>query len=400
MLYCSTLEKSLQKLTPQQLKHAKRLIDRIVYCGTMGVLSSDWPDLDVTIAEKSCETEPIKDRMKDLDACNDVIPSFSKRLKIDTHNKYADEILSSVHDEEEHISDEPEEFVIEKEEDVASDMGDRYKLHGTVYNVDFAVDDEVVTAKVIDYQKLTIMPLYEHTDNISDSEEHMPNGLPATRSRLESEAINASMSEEITTSDGCIGGTQIRIDKPVEDAERYLLRKGYYAIQLQAIIDENLRFVDVFVEYPGEPELIEYIREICGEPYCLLGGTAYPCLRQLLVPYRKATTAAQKAFNERLQMVLVGHYNIFIRLKQRFRQLFHLKGRNMHSVVKLIKVCCILHNLAAPDELERIALKADEHREEAIASAPVFIYAFKDESQSEIFNGQRKRDIICASNCT
>uniref|UniRef100_A0A182JTA2 MADF domain-containing protein n=1 Tax=Anopheles christyi TaxID=43041 RepID=A0A182JTA2_9DIPT len=196
---------------------------------------------------------------------------------------------------------------------------------------------------------------------------------------------------------GCVGGTQIKIDKPIENAEKYLLTKGHYFIQLQAIIDENLRFVDVFVEYPGEPDLVATVKDICSGNYCLLGNDSYPCLNQLLVPYSideaaGTLTRAQKTYNEQLLYVTDQCNQIFAHLKTRFRRLYHLKGRHLSRVVSLIKVCCILHNLASPEEMKLL-----ERNEKELPSEPIFNYAYENHSQGEILLGRQKRDRICAN---
>lgn len=38
-------------------------------------------------------------------------------------------------------------------------------------------------------------------------------------------------------------------------------------------------------------------------------------------------------------------------LKQKFRQLYHLKLRSEHDIANFIRACCVLHNLALEDDL-------------------------------------------------
>jgi hypothetical protein len=40
-------------------------------------------------------------------------------------------------------------------------------------------------------------------------------------------------------------------------------------------------------------------------------------------------------------------------LKQHFRQLYHLKTRDVAEIVKIIHACYVLHNIADLDDLER-----------------------------------------------
>lgn len=44
--------------------------------------------------------------------------------------------------------------------------------------------------------------------------------------------------------------------------------------------------------------------------------------------------------------------NAFGCLKQRFRQLYHFKLRNIVRMVQVIHACCVLHNLANESDLE------------------------------------------------
>lgn len=81
--------------------------------------------------------------------------------------------------------------------------------------------------------------------------------------------------------------------------------------------------------------------------YYLLGDSAYPCLKQLIVPYRDNghLTRAQRTFNAKLSSCRVIIENAFGCLKQRFRQLYHFKLRDIVRMVRVIHVCCVLHNI-------------------------------------------------------
>lgn len=86
----------------------------------------------------------------------------------------------------------------------------------------------------------------------------------------------------------------------------------------------------------------------------MLGDSAYPCLRELLVPYRDNghLTRAQRTFNQRLSSCRVVIENTFGCLKQRFRQLYHFKLRDIIRMVRVIHACCVLHNIANEGDLE------------------------------------------------
>ncbi|XP_044765286.1 putative nuclease HARBI1 isoform X2 [Coccinella septempunctata] len=138
---------------------------------------------------------------------------------------------------------------------------------------------------------------------------------------------------------GCIDGTHIRIYAPLDDAVSYLNRKKYYSIQVQAVCDNTKKIRDVFIGYPGSVHdarvfrtspLGQNLSEKCRD-YVLLGDSAYPCLRNLLTPYKDNgnLTNVKKKYNKKL-----SHCRVFIEhtiglLTQRFRQLYHLKSRNI-----------------------------------------------------------------------
>lgn len=50
---------------------------------------------------------------------------------------------------------------------------------------------------------------------------------------------------------GAIDGSHIRIDKPAEDPDSYINRKQYFSIHVQGTVDHNMKFIDIFIGYPG-----------------------------------------------------------------------------------------------------------------------------------------------------
>lgn len=71
---------------------------------------------------------------------------------------------------------------------------------------------------------------------------------------------------------GAVDGTHIQIDKPTQDHDSYVNRKQYFSIHVQGVVDHKLKFLDVFVGYPGsvhdarvfrESGLYECLQEIC-----------------------------------------------------------------------------------------------------------------------------------------
>ncbi|XP_037942259.1 protein ALP1-like [Teleopsis dalmanni] len=49
----------------------------------------------------------------------------------------------------------------------------------------------------------------------------------------------------------CLDGTRITIDPPGDRKDDYIDRKGNISLCLQAICDENRKFISIFVGHPG-----------------------------------------------------------------------------------------------------------------------------------------------------
>ncbi|KAJ8927446.1 hypothetical protein NQ314_020116 [Rhamnusium bicolor] len=159
---------------------------------------------------------------------------------------------------------------------------------------------------------------------------------------------------------GVIDGTHIKIDKPSDDPDSYINRKGFYSIQVQLLCDHQLKIRDVFIGYPGSVHdsrvfrsspLCQSLLEKCHDLY-ILGDSGYPLLPNLLTPFkdRGQLTRAQSNYNVKLSKnrYLIEH--CIGLLKQKFRQLFHVKLRSIISIAHLIRACCVLHNMALMDD--------------------------------------------------
>lgn len=86
-------------------------------------------------------------------------------------------------------------------------------------------------------------------------------------------------------------------------------------------------------------------------------------------------------------------------LKERFRQLYFLKLRNMQFIVKFILACCVLHNLADLDDLQHMEPEAFEDDEHIDINAQALLNHIPaaDEDQDPINDrhGRDLRDELC-----
>lgn len=131
---------------------------------------------------------------------------------------------------------------------------------------------------------------------------------------------------------------------------------------MQAVCDHRRRIRDVFIGYPGSVHdarvfrnspLSTNLQRMCGR-YFLLGDSAYPLKSNLLVPFkdRGQLTPRQLNFNLQLSKNRYVIEHTFGILKQKFRQLYHIKLRNMQYIVHFIRAACVLHNVCIDDEVD------------------------------------------------
>lgn len=127
--------------------------------------------------------------------------------------------------------------------------------------------------------------------------------------------------------------------------------------------------------------------------YYLLGDSAYPCLKQFIVPYRDNghLTRAQRTFNAKLSSCRVIIENAFGCLKQRFRQLYHFKLRDIVRMVRVIHACCVLHNIVNGEGLEYLEEPMDDQYPDNNAHNQYI----EDNILREYESGVQVRDELC-----
>lgn len=89
---------------------------------------------------------------------------------------------------------------------------------------------------------------------------------------------------------GTIDSTHIQIIKPTYNVRNYCNRKKFFSINLQAIVDADMRFINIYCGEPGSLHDARVFRrsllyEIAVDKNLLfpshtflLGDSAYPCL--------------------------------------------------------------------------------------------------------------------------
>lgn len=108
--------------------------------------------------------------------------------------------------------------------------------------------------------------------------------------------------------------------------------------------DNSRTIRDVFIGYPGSVHdarvfrtspLYTSLEVKCGDRI-ILADSAYPCLTNLMTPYRDTghLTLVETNFNRRLSNWNCHRAYTFGILKQKFRQLYHLKLNNFTKILR------------------------------------------------------------------
>ncbi|KAJ8966932.1 hypothetical protein NQ314_003208 [Rhamnusium bicolor] len=99
---------------------------------------------------------------------------------------------------------------------------------------------------------------------------------------------------------GAIDGSYVRIPKPKEHGLSYICRKNFPSVILQAVCDHTLKFTHCYAGEVGSThdamvlkrnEVWSYINDRAQEKFPdhthLIGDKAYPCLPELIPPYKE-----------------------------------------------------------------------------------------------------------------
>ncbi|XP_064462179.1 uncharacterized protein LOC135372507 [Ornithodoros turicata] len=165
---------------------------------------------------------------------------------------------------------------------------------------------------------------------------------------------------------GAVDGTHIPVLPPSVGYRDYVNRKGWPSLVLQAVVDDRMRFRNIYCALPGSAhdasvlkssrlytdnsQLIPQVhRDVRGTlvPYVILGDPAYPLLPWLIKPFPQSRrlTAEQELFNERLSAGRVIVEHAFGRLKSRWRCVMKRTDINYKFVPTLVVAVSVLHNI-------------------------------------------------------
>jgi hypothetical protein len=139
---------------------------------------------------------------------------------------------------------------------------------------------------------------------------------------------------------GAVDGTLIPIMSPSVDEPVFVCRKGYHAINVQAICQANLEFINVVAKFPGSTHDAYIWRgcEVCHifetgqiQDGWLLGDSGYQLQPWMLTPLANPHGRGEERYNRRHKQARSAIERAFGLLKVRFRCL-HKTGEDYHRV--------------------------------------------------------------------
>jgi hypothetical protein len=186
---------------------------------------------------------------------------------------------------------------------------------------------------------------------------------------------------------GAIDGTHINISKPRYGAEDYYYFKfGGYTLNCQAVVDNNKRFMDLYLGMPGSTSdarvlrrsslyhlaMSENLFDAChaveGFSPSLLGDSGYLLLPWLMVPHKNVRNLSllETLFNRKLRKGRCVVENAFGILKQTFRELLVKSELDVVFLPDVITCCAILHNILLGQSHNEVEQLMQELRREGL----------------------------------
>jgi hypothetical protein len=156
---------------------------------------------------------------------------------------------------------------------------------------------------------------------------------------------------------GAVDGTHIRLLYPPGRRRRhYQNRKKYASLNVQAIVNHRLMFIDVAVGAEGSLHDARVWRRSAARqalsvslpPHTyIVGDSAYPSSPWLVTPYKQNVvfTSHHENFNKAVSSTRVIVEMAFGKVKCRWRCLNGLQVRDETDCDLYILTCCLLHNL-------------------------------------------------------
>ncbi|XP_066596529.1 putative nuclease HARBI1 [Prorops nasuta] len=167
-------------------------------------------------------------------------------------------------------------------------------------------------------------------------------------------------------------------------AETYRNRKGYFSLNVQAIVGPRTEILGLVPEWPGsqhDSRIFQNSRSFIKfqqRQYSglLVGDAGYPSLPFLLTPFRNPQNEEEERYNNiqsRTRIVVERTFGI---LKRRFPCLSRGLNLKLITCTSVVAACVILHNLSLqfndilPELLDDIPISQDNNVQRNIEDTP------------------------------
>ncbi|XP_071318000.1 uncharacterized protein [Trachinotus anak] len=175
---------------------------------------------------------------------------------------------------------------------------------------------------------------------------------------------------------GAVGGTHIPIAPPRDNPDHYVNKSGWHSVILQAVVDHNICFTDVYAGWPGSsssaavlsssdlylkaedrpdgylfPREVRAQRSLLSEgveiPVHLIGDASFPLKPWLMKGYSEEQQLSPE--RRRFTYTLTSARSVvdaaFTRLKGRWRCLLKKSDIDISMMPRVVAACCVLHNI-------------------------------------------------------
>ncbi|KAI5635137.1 DDE superfamily endonuclease domain-containing protein [Phthorimaea operculella] len=180
---------------------------------------------------------------------------------------------------------------------------------------------------------------------------------------------------------GAIDCTHIKINRPrgINHSEVYRNRKGYFSINAQAVVGQDMKIYDLVVRWPGSTHDSRIFRnsrlhsrlqnrQLEG---ILVGDSGYRATNFMLTPFNQLQTRAQNKYN----YVQIRTRNVVERtfgaIKKQFECLRRGIGTKLTTATNVILSCAVLHNIAR--DANEPLYEDPDYREDGVA--PVVMHS-------------------------
>ena len=173
---------------------------------------------------------------------------------------------------------------------------------------------------------------------------------------------------------GAMDGKHIMITSPAKTGSLYYNYKGFFSINLMALVDANYKFISIdvgdygsnadgavfrksafgqrYLDYNMDvppPKTLENAEDLGSLPFVIVADEAFPLKPNIMRPYPKLKSQTKmpkdvQIFNYRLSRARRIVENAFGILAQRFRLYNRRLQLKEHTVKTVVKATCVLHN--------------------------------------------------------